>query len=203
MSWLKQTMFKRLKGTWGVRFSGIVGADGKYRRLSNNSSAGKKKMRLLCVSLHPSLFKYVPKCQVKPHQLMATRSWCFGCVLRCSDAPGIWKVRTAATTRCKQRWPGLFVWKKNKISHACCKLAKTAATATCSRRWDLVGTNDDGRNELQLGLNPQRQEHLGAWLRVDISSALATASPIVVPLPQQPPRACHRFCCSPELGQML
>lgn len=114
MTWLKQNIFKRLKGTWGVRFSGIVGADGKYRRLSSNSSASKKKMRLLCVSLHPSLFKYVPKCQVKPHQLMATRSWCFGCVLRCSDASGISKVRTAATTRCKQRWLGLFVWKKIK-----------------------------------------------------------------------------------------
>lgn len=59
MSWLKQTIFKRLKVMWGVYFSGIVGADRKYWCLSSNGSAGKKKMWLLCVSLHPFLFKYV------------------------------------------------------------------------------------------------------------------------------------------------
>lgn len=102
-SWLKQTIFKRVKVMRGVHFSGIVGADGKYWCLSSNGSAGKKKMWLLCVSLHPFLFKCVcvPKCQVKPNQLMATGSWCFGCGLRCSDASGTWKVKPGTTTRCK------------------------------------------------------------------------------------------------------
>jgi len=35
--------------------------------------------------------------------------------------------------------------------------------------------NVDRRDEVWLGLNPQRQEHFSAWLRVDISNALATA----------------------------
>lgn len=76
--------------------------------------------------------------------------------------------------------------KKMKISHTCCKLAMrksqsracnpcSRTTAACSHCQDLVGVNEEGRNKLWLGLNPQRQEHFGARLRADISNALGSA----------------------------